>query len=95
MADTNPLIETLKQQIIAALKLSDVTPADIDSDEPLIGGGLGLDSIDTLELIVLLEKEYKVTVPDITVGKKVFGSVRMLADYITQQTNAKQQNAIV
>jgi acyl carrier protein len=76
------LIETLKKRIIASLKLSDVSPADIDPDAPLIGGPLGIDSIDTLELLVLLEKEYGVTVPDVKVGRAVFASVRSLAGYI-------------
>ncbi len=78
------LVDTLKRQIIAALKLSDVGPQDIDADAPLVGGGLGLDSIDTLELLVLLEKEYGVTVPDVNVGRQVFASVRSLASYVEQ-----------
>jgi acyl carrier protein len=78
------LIDTLKGQIISTLKLSDVKPEDIDVDAPLVGGGLGLDSIDTLELLVLLEKEYGVTVPDVNIGRKVFGSVRSLAVYIEE-----------
>lgn len=78
------LINTLKGQIISVLKLSDVKPEDIDPDAPLVGGGLGLDSIDTLELLVLLEKEYGVTIPDVNVGRKVFASVRSLASYIEE-----------
>ncbi len=78
------LIDTLKSQIIAVLKLSDVKPQDIDPDAPLMGSGLGLDSIDTLELLVLLEKEYGVTIPDVNVGRQVFASVRSLAAYIQQ-----------
>ncbi len=81
------LIDTLKGQIVTALKLSDVKIEDIDSDAPLIGGGLGLDSIDTLELLVLLEKEYGITVPDVSVGKQVLASVRSLADYIRQNSS--------
>jgi acyl carrier protein len=84
------LINTLKGQIISVLKLSDVKPEDIDADAPLVGGGLGLDSIDTLELLVLLEKEYGVTVPDVNVGRKVFASVRSLASYI-QENNPKEK----
>ncbi|MBD3421904.1 MAG: acyl carrier protein [Chitinivibrionales bacterium] len=76
------LVEKLKTQIIESLKLSDVTTDEIDPDAPLIGEGLGLDSIDTLELLVLLEKEYGVTVPDVNVGRDVFKSVRSLAEYI-------------
>jgi acyl carrier protein len=88
-SDTDTLINTLKTQIITALKLSDVKPTDIDADAPLVGGGLGLDSIDTLELLVLLEKEYGVTVPDINIGKKVFGSVRSLATYIQENRSER------
>jgi acyl carrier protein len=88
-SDTDTLINTLKTQIITALKLSDVKPTDIDTDAPLVGGGLGLDSIDTLELLVLLEKEYGVTVPDINIGKKVFGSVRSLATYIQENRSER------
>ena len=84
MNDADMLIETLKTQIISSLKLSDIKPEDLDADAPLVGGGLGLDSIDTLELLVLLEKEYGVTVPDINVGKKVFASVRSLSAYIQE-----------
>jgi acyl carrier protein len=77
------LIEKLKTQLITTLKLSDIQPADIDPDAPLIGAGLGLDSIDTLELLVLLEKEYRVTVPDVNIGRTVFSSVRSMAQYIS------------
>jgi len=77
------LIEELKTKLIDSLKLSDITPADIDPDAPLIGEGLGLDSIDTLEILVILQRDYGVTVPDINAGRKVFASVRALAQYIT------------
>jgi acyl carrier protein len=79
------LIDTLRKQIVTALKLSDVKPEGIDPDAPLIGTGLGLDSIDSLELLVLLEKEYGVTVPDVNVGRQAFASVRSLASYIEQR----------
>lgn len=78
------LIEELKGKLITSLKLSDVTPQDIDPDAPLIGGGLGLDSIDTLEILVILQKDYGVTVPDVNAGRKVFSSLRTLAEYITE-----------
>jgi acyl carrier protein len=80
------LILKLKEQIIKTLKLSDIKPEDINTDAPLIGSGLGLDSIDTLELLVLLEKEYGITVPDVNTGRQVFSSVRALANYIQQNT---------
>jgi acyl carrier protein len=78
------LIKELKAKIIKYLKLSDIQPDDIETDSPLIGAGLGLDSIDTLELLVLLEKEYGVTVPDVNAGRKVFSSVRALAEYVQE-----------
>ncbi len=78
------LIEKLKKEIISTLNLTDISPEGIDIDAPLVGEGLGLDSIDTLELLVLLEKEYGVTVPDVNVGRKVFSSVRALAQYIQE-----------
>jgi len=83
------LVEKLKGQIISTLKLTDVTPGDIDADERLIGGALGLDSIDTLELIVLLEKEYGVSVPDVNAGREAFRSVRSLATYIQNNPAGK------
>ena len=76
---TDALIEELKAKLITALKLTDVTPADVDADEQLIGGSLGLDSIDTLELLVMLEKDYGVTVPDVNIGRKVFGCAHWLS----------------
>jgi acyl carrier protein len=78
------LINELKKKIIVTLKLSDIEPDDIDNDEPLVGEGLGLDSIDTLELLVLMEKDYGVTVPDITVGRQVFSSMTSMAAYIEE-----------
>ena len=77
------LIEQLKEQIIEALNLEDLTPADIDADAPLFGEGLGLDSIDVLELIVLLERNYGIKFQTHAEGKAVFQSVRVMAKYIT------------
>jgi acyl carrier protein len=82
------LIAKLKEQIIAELNLEDVKPEDINDDSPLFGeGGLGLDSIDALELIVLLEKNYGIKIEDPKEGKTIFYSIRILAEYIT--TNKK------
>lgn len=77
------LIEQLKGEIIKQLNLEDLTPASIDSDAMLFGGGLGLDSIDALELIVLLEKNYGIKVSNPADGKKIFQSVRTMAEYIS------------
>lgn len=86
MAEVNEeLIVKLKQLIITRLKLMDMTPEMIDTDAPLFGEGLGLDSIDALELVLGLEKEYGVIIPDAEVGKKVFQSVRTMAQFVTEQ----------
>ncbi len=76
------LVLELKQQIIKALNLEDVSYEDIDNEAPLFGEGLGLDSIDALELIVLLEKRYGIKLTDPTQGKAIFKSVNTMAQYI-------------
>jgi len=78
------LKEQLKAQLIEQLNLEDLTPEEIDSSEPLFGDGLGLDSIDALEIIVLLEKEYGIKLEDPKKGKDVFQSIDSLAAYITK-----------
>jgi acyl carrier protein len=79
------LIQGVKNLIIQRLKLVELTPEMIDRDAPLFGEGLGLDSIDALELVLGLEKEYGVIIPDAEVGKRVFQSVRTIAQYILEQ----------
>ena len=76
------LILELKQQIIEVLNFEDMAPADIETDAPLFGEGLGLDSIDALELTVLLDKGYGIKLADPKAGKEVFKSVRVMAEYI-------------
>lgn len=76
------LIQDLKEEIIEALNLEDMEPDDIDVEEPLFGDGLGLDSIDALELIVLLEKNYGIKIEDPKQGKDIFFSVKTMAEYI-------------
>jgi acyl carrier protein len=78
------LTEKLKKEIIEVLNLEDVKPEDIDTDAPLFGDGLGLDSIDALELIVLLEKNYGIKIEDPREGRKIFTSVRTMADFILE-----------
>jgi acyl carrier protein len=84
------LISDLKTQIIAQLNLQDVKPEDIADDQPLFKEGLGLDSIDALELIVLLQQHYKIKLSNAEEGPKVFQSVKTMAEYITahQSRNA-------
>ena len=78
----NELKNKLKAQIIEALNLEDVEVSDINDSEPLFGDGLGLDSIDALELIVLLEREYGLKMDDASQGKTVLQSVDSMAAYI-------------
>jgi acyl carrier protein len=78
------LKQDLKELIISSLNLGDVTPDQIVDDAPLFGEGLGLDSIDALELAVAIERKYRVTIPDEAVGKKVFASVGALAKYVSE-----------
>jgi len=82
------LIDKLKQEVIQQLNLEDISAEDIDPDAPLFGEGLGLDSIDALELIVLLEKNYGIKIEDPKDGKKIFFSIRTMAEYITQHKKA-------
>ena len=72
----------LKAKIIESLKLQDITADQIGDDDPLFGNGLGLDSIDALELVVMLEKNYGIVIKDIEEGRPAFQSVRTLADFI-------------
>ncbi len=77
------LIKQLKEEIIETLNLEDLTPEEIEDDAPLFGEGLGLDSIDALELIVLLERNYGIKFQTPAEGKEVFRSVKVMAEYVT------------
>ncbi len=76
------MIDKLKAEIIEVLNLEGMSPSDIDADAPLFGAALGLDSIDALELIVLLDKNYGVKVINPEEGKEIFESVNTMAHYI-------------
>ena len=80
--ETDALKLQLKQQIITFLNLTSMKPEDIKDDEPLFGSGLGLDSIDSLELIVLLNREYGITIKDPKEGRKILVDVNTMVDYI-------------
>jgi acyl carrier protein len=86
------LIEQLKQQIIDALNLEEITPDDIDPSDPLFGAGLGLDSIDALELVVMLERHYGIQIEDIEVGRKALASVNELARFIQENKGECSQD---
>ncbi|MBO8459379.1 MAG: acyl carrier protein [Bacteroidetes bacterium] len=81
------LIQELKEHLIEELNLEEMTPADIDEEAPLFGDGLGLDSIDALEVILILEKYYGVKLANSAEAKPVFYSVKTLAEYIMQHRN--------
>ncbi|WP_271423581.1 phosphopantetheine-binding protein [Aequorivita sinensis] len=76
------LKEELKAKIIEQLNLEDVSVEEIADDDALFGDGLGLDSIDALELIVMLDKDYGIRLNDPKEGRKIFESVQVMADYI-------------
>ena len=80
--DTDRLCEFLKKMIIETLKIEDITVDDIENDEPLFREGLGLDSIDALELVVAIEKIFNIIIEDEDVGRKAFASINALAKFI-------------
>jgi acyl carrier protein len=80
--DTERLCVFLKRMIIETLKIEDTTIEDIENDEPLFREGLGLDSIDALELVVAIEKIFNIIIEDEDVGRKAFASINALAKFI-------------
>jgi acyl carrier protein len=82
------LLAELKTKIITTFHLEHLTPEQIGDETPLFGPALGLDSIDALELAVMLERDYGIKLTDITLGRKVFQSVKTLAEFIAQQRGA-------
>jgi len=76
----------LKELIIKDLKLVDVSAEDIKDDDQLFGEGLGLDSLDAVELVVLLQKHYKIETKDLEESREVFTSIKTLADYVRSKT---------
>ena len=77
----------LKQHIIKYLNLLEKTPADIANDLPLFGEGLGLDSIDSIEMVVMMEREYGIKINDPKDGRKIFVNINTIVDYILQHQN--------
>ena len=82
------LIKELKRRIVENMKL-DISPDEIDPDAPLFGDGLGLDSIDVLELVVMLDRYYVIKIVNMDEGRKAFASVRSIAGYITKNKTAR------
>ncbi len=81
----DPLTARLKQLVVETLRLEDVAPADIPDGEPLVGGGLSLDSIDALELVVRLEKEFGIKIASSEEARRALGSVSALAAFIRER----------
>ena len=82
------LEQALKQQIVEALNLDDVNPDEIETDAPLFGEGLGLDSIDALELVVMVERCYGIKIRTMEVGQQALASVSALAAFIEENRDA-------
>ncbi|HBA86357.1 MAG TPA: acyl carrier protein [Verrucomicrobia bacterium] len=80
--DVSALKTQLKELLVAQLSLVDVRPEDIVDAAPLFGEGLGLDSLDAVEIVVLLQRHYGITLQDAAMGRQVFQSIDTLADYI-------------
>ncbi|HEV7230622.1 MAG TPA: phosphopantetheine-binding protein [Bacteroidia bacterium] len=87
--DATELKQKLKAQIIQYLNLADIKPEDIKDDEPLFGGNLDLDSIDSLEIVVLLEREYGLKINNASDGRKILIDINHMASYILENTPAQ------
>jgi len=89
MNNVEELVIELKVKIIETLGLIDVNPEDLKDDAPLVGGDMGIDSIDVLELVMMIEKDYGVKIENKELGVKVFASVRALATHIFNNQRQK------
>jgi acyl carrier protein len=87
----NDLRRKLKELLIERLKFEDMTPDDIKDDDPLFAGGLGLDSIDALEIVVMLETEFGIKVKNESAARDNFRSISSLADFVSQRMAEQQQ----
>ena len=89
MGQIEDLVGELKVKIISTLGLMDIKPEDIKDDAPLVGGDTGIDSIDVLELVMMIEKDYGVKIENKELGAKVFASIRILATHIFENQRKK------
>ena len=80
------LLNELKSKIVEVLNLQDVNPDEIDPDEQLVGGRLGIDSIDVLEMVMMIEQDYGVVIDNKELGAQVFVSLNTLAAYLQSQS---------
>ena len=80
------LIKELQNKIVDVLNLVDIQPDDIKADDPLVGGSLGIDSIDVLEMVIMIEKDYNIRIDNRELGVKVFATLKTLATYIHENS---------
>ncbi|MBN1665088.1 MAG: acyl carrier protein [Deltaproteobacteria bacterium] len=80
------LIDELKHKIVSSLNLIDIQPEDIGNDDQLVGGDLGIDSIDILEMVIVIERDYGVAIDNKEIGQQVFKSLATLAEHIYQHS---------
>jgi len=83
--DRDELKGSLKRLLIDGLRLQDLRPEDIEDGAPIFVEGLGLDSVDALELVVLVEEKFNIQIPDEDVGKRAFASIDALTDYVSTE----------
>jgi acyl carrier protein len=83
------LKEELKTLIVSELSIEDVSPEDIADDDPLFGDGLGLDSLDAVELVVLLQRRYGIQIKNLEEGREIFRNLDTLAEYVSDATGTK------
>jgi acyl carrier protein len=83
--DGDELKRNLKRLLVEGLRLEEMRPEEIDDDAPIFVEGLGLDSVDALELVVLVEEKFNIQIPDEDVGKRAFASINALAEYVAAE----------
>lgn len=83
------LAHKLKCMIIERLELEDITPADVSNDDPIFGAGLGLDSLDALDLVLLLEKEFNIRITDPEQARKILSTIDTLSEYILNHSKGE------